>query len=140
MFKKIILITFIFIISTSCFAQDFYVYKVKRVLDGDTLELETQNESPLIKKLGLHVRISNIDTPEKTSKCLKERQLAAQAKKFVENLTLNKEILLINPKWDKYARINAIVNYDGIIIGDELIKRNLAVPYFGEKKQKDWCK
>lgn len=139
MFKKIILITFIFI-STSCFAQDFYVYKVKRVIDGDTLELETTNESPLIKKLGLHVRISNIDTPEKTSKCKKEKQLAAQARKFVEDLTLNKEILLINAKWDKYARINAIVNYDGIIIGDELIKRNLAVPYFGEKKQKDWCK
>ena len=44
-------------------------------------------------------------------------------------------------KWDKFGgRILAIVQVGGLNIADELIKRNLAVPYFGDKKEKDWCK
>lgn len=124
-------------------AKNLYVYKIDKVIDGDTIQLNTRTNSSIIDELGLSVRIYGIDTPEKGSKakCKKERELALVASQFTKDIIGNKEVLIEVKKWDKYGgRILAIVEVDGLNIADELIKRNLAVPYFGEKKVKDWCK
>jgi endonuclease YncB( thermonuclease family) len=123
-----------------------YVYKAIRIIDGDTIALNVENEKPLIQKLGLSVRIRGIDTPEKGSKakCDKERALAEKATKFVNELIGvmgQNELLLSKIRWDKYGgRIDAFVKVNGVDIGKALITRGLAVEYDGKKKTKNWCK
>lgn len=137
----IFLIAFLF--SFKAEATNLYVYKVEKIIDGDTIKLDTSKDGSLLKELGLSVRVYGVDTPEKGSraKCKKERDLAQLATEFTTNLIGNKEVLLDVKKWDKFGgRILAIVQVGGLNIADELLKRNLAVPYFGEKKEKDWCK
>jgi endonuclease YncB( thermonuclease family) len=137
----IFLIAFLF--SFNVEAKNLYVYKVEKITDGDTIKLDTSKDGSLLKELGLSVRIYGVDTPEKGSraKCKKENDLANLATEFTTNLVGKREIMLDVKKWDKFGgRILAIVQVGGLNIADELIKRNLAVPYFGDKKEKDWCK
>ena len=122
-------------------AQEFYVYKPVKITDGDTIKLDVSKESPLIKKLGLSVRIKGIDTPEKApkAKCDKENALGQQATKLTTDLVGNKELLLSQVENDKYGgRIVANVKVGGVDIAQELLKKGLARVYNGEKK-KSWC-
>jgi endonuclease YncB( thermonuclease family) len=132
------------LLATPAQAQEqMYVYKALKVTDGDTIKIDVSKESPLIKKLGLSVRINGIDTPEKGSraKCKKENELAMQATKFTTDLVSNKELLLTSIKWDAYGgRVDAFVKVNGVDIGKALLVRWLAVEYDGKKKNKDWCK
>jgi len=123
-----------------------YVYKAIRIIDGDTIALNVENEKPLIQKIGLSVRIRGIDTPERGSraKCEKERALAEKATKLVNDIVGEmgqNELLLSKVKWDAYGgRIDAFVKVNGVDIGKALLVRGLAVENNGEKKTKDWCK
>jgi endonuclease YncB( thermonuclease family) len=122
-----------------------YVYKAIRIIDGDTIALNVENEKPLIQKIGLNVRIRGIDTPEKgkKAKCDKEKALAEKATKFVNELIGvmgQNELLLSKVRWDAYGgRIDAFVKVNGVDIGKALLVRGLAVEYDGNKKTKDWC-
>jgi endonuclease YncB( thermonuclease family) len=145
LFKMIILVRIIFfyllfLISGNCIASPVYHWEVKRVIDGDTLEVKADF---LPEELNLSVRILGIDTPEKTprAKCQKEDELAQKASKFTKKLIDNAaEIVFSNLKWDKYGgRVLANVNIDGVNLGKELIDAGLAREYRGKKK-KSWCK
>ena len=63
-----IIFLILILLASPAHAQEFYVYKPVKITDGDTIKLDISKESPLIKKLGLSVRIKGIDTPEKGSK------------------------------------------------------------------------
>jgi len=148
-YKSMIIFLILFLFSTTAKAENLdtmYVYKAIRIIDGDTIALNVENEKPLIQKIGLSVRIRGIDTPEKgkKAKCDKERALAEQATKFVNELIGvmgQNELLLSKVRWDKFGgRIDAFVKVNGVDIGKSLIRRGLAVEYDGEKKTKDWCK
>jgi endonuclease YncB( thermonuclease family) len=123
-----------------------YVYKAIKIIDGDTIALNVENEKPLIQKLGLSVRIRGIDTPERGSraKCNKEKALAEKATKLVNDIIGamgQNELLLSKVKWDKFGgRVDAFVKVNGVDIGKALLIRGLAVENNGEKKTKDWCK
>lgn len=123
-----------------------YVYKAIRIIDGDTIALNVENEKPLIQKIGLSVRIRGIDTPERGSraKCDKEKALAEKATKLVNEIMGamgQNELLLSKVRWDKFGgRIDAFVKVNGVDIGKALLVRGLAVENNGEKKTKDWCK
>lgn len=136
-----IIFLILILLASPAHAQEFYVYKPVKITDGDTIKLDVSKESPLIKKLGLSVRIKGIDTPEKGSKakCDKENALGQQATKFTTDLVGNKELLLSEVKNDKYGgRIVANVKVGGVDIAQELLKKGLARVYNGEKK-KSWC-
>ena len=136
-----IIFLIILFLASPAHAQEFYVYKPVKITDGDTIKLDVSKESPLIKKLGLSVRIKGIDTPEKGSKakCNKENALGQQATKFTTELVGNKELLLSQVENDKYGgRIVANVKVGGVDIAQELLKKGLARVYNGEKK-KSWC-
>lgn len=136
------IILFLFLFTTSALAQEeTYTFKPIKVLDGDTIKLDVSDKEPLIKKLGLSVRIKGIDTPEKggDAQCEKENALGQKATKFTTDLVGNKELLLSDIKWDKYGgRIVANVKVEGVDIAEELLKKGLARVYNGEKK-KSWC-
>ena len=136
-----IIFLILILLASPAHAQEFYVYKPVKITDGDTIKLDVSKESPLIKKLGLSVRIKGIDTPEKGSKakCDKENALGQQATKFTTDLVGNKELLLSEVKNDKYGgRIVANVKVGGVDIAQELLKKGFARVYNGEKK-KSWC-
>ena len=136
-----IIFLILILLASPAHAQEFYVYKPVKITDGDTIKLDVSKESPLIKKLGLSVRIKGIDTPEKGSKakCNKENALGQQATKFTTDLVGNKELLLSEVENDHYGgRIVANVKVGGVDIAQELLKKGLARIYNGEKK-KSWC-
>ena len=136
-----IIFLIILFLASPAHAQEFYVYKPVKITDGDTIKLDVSKESPLIKKLGLSVRIKGIDTPEKAprAKCKKESELGQQATKFTTELVGNKELLLSEVENDHYGgRIVANVKVGGVDIAQELLKKGLARVYNGEKK-KSWC-
>ena len=137
-----IIFLILFLLASPSHAQEqMYIYKPVKITDGDTIKLDVSKESPLIKKLGLSVRIKGIDTPEKGSKakCDKENILGQQATVFTTYLIGNKELLLSQVQNDKYGgRIVANVKVGGVDIAQELLKKGLARVYNGEKK-KSWC-
>ena len=136
-----IIFLILILLASPAHAQEFYVYKPVKITDGDTIKLDVSKESPLIKKLGLSVRIKGIDTPEKGSKakCDKENALGQQASKYTTELVGNKELLLSQVENDHYGgRIVANVKVGGVDIAQELLKKGLARVYNGKKK-KSWC-
>ena len=136
-----IIFLILILLASPAHAQEFYVYKPVKITDGDTIKLDVSKESPLIKKLGLSVRIKGIDTPEKAprAKCKKESELEQQATKYTTELVGNKELLLSQVENDHYGgRIVANVKVGGVDVAQELLKKGLARVYNGEKK-KSWC-
>lgn len=136
-----IIFLILILLASPAHAQEFYVYKPVKITDGDTIKLDVSKESPMIKKLGLSVRIKGIDTPEKAprAKCKKESELGQQATKFTTDLVGNKELLLSQVENDHYGgRIVANVKVGGVDIAQELLKKGFARVYNGEKK-KSWC-
>jgi endonuclease YncB( thermonuclease family) len=147
-YKSMIIFLLFLLFSTTTKAENLdtmYVYKAIKIIDGDTIALNVENEKPLIQQIGLSVRIRGIDTPEKgkKAKCDKERALAEKATKLVNEIVGamgQNELLLSKVKWDKFdGRINAFVKVNGVDIGKALLVRGLAVEYDGKKKTKDWC-
>lgn len=120
-----------------------YNWKVIRVLDGDTLEIANEF---LPQELKLFVRIKGIDTPEKAprAKCEQENILAQKASNYtknsIEKAQKNRQKITFSEiKWDKYGgRIIAKVMIDKNDLGQELVRKELARIYNGEKK-KTWC-
>ena len=121
---KILLILFVttgflyyFFLSTP--VQDFITAEVTRVIDGDTLELST----------GEKVRLLGINTPEKGSTNYLE------AKKFTENLVLNKTVRIESFGYDKYDRILAHVFIDDKHLNELILENGLASLYYYEHDQ-----
>lgn len=116
-------------------------YKILRILDGDTVEIEAKF-LPKELKPTLLLRFSGIDTPEigGKAKCLNENRLAQEAKMFVISEIKNAKIVDVKLiKWDKYGgRVIGDVYVDGILLSKKMIAKRFAVPYDGKKKP-DWC-
>lgn len=136
--KLLILLT---ILPTVAIANP-YDFKVKRVIDGDTVEID----APFLpKELGNHlsIRVLGVDTPEKgfRAKCELENTKAVVASMFTDNeVHAAKEIKIIIKGWDKYGgRILGDLVLDGIPLSTKLIQKGFAVPYSGKGQKKDWC-
>lgn len=140
----IFLFSFLFF-SSYVYSEDMNYGSLKNVkyvknYDGDTITFNIPDIHPLFGDK-ISVRVYGIDCPEITGKCVLEKERAKKTKKFTRDFIINaKSIILVDVKRDKYFRILANVNVDGKDLSEELIKNNLAVPYFGEGKKQDWCK
>ena len=111
---------------------------VIEVLDGDTISVSASVW--LEQDIMTHVRLLGVDTPEIKGKCQKEKELARKAKQITVNfLRTSKIIELRNVKRGKYFRIVADVFGDNISLTETLINSGYAVPYYGNKKTKNWC-
>jgi micrococcal nuclease len=98
--------------------------KVISVNDGDTLTI-----SDTIKK-HYKIRLLFIDTPE-----LKQPH-GKQAKAFLSNLVLNKQVTITWTKKDRYKRILGIVTIGAINCNEELLKAGMAWHYKKYSKDK----
>lgn len=101
--------------------QNYEVGIVTRVVDGDTIIVN--NES---------VRMLGINTPEKKEK------YSAEAKRFLENELLDKEVHLYfgKEKYDLYKRKLAYVYYKNENINKKIIENGFANFYFPSGKDK----
>ena len=133
-----LLFTLVLLFATPAFADN---YKILRVLDGDTVEIEAKFLPKELKQT-LLLRMSGIDTPEigGKAKCPNENKLAQEAKSLVIlEIARAKSIDIKLIKWDKYGgRVLGDVYVDGILLSKKLIEKKLAVSYDGKKKP-DWC-
>lgn len=110
----------------ACSADADKNYRVRAVLDGDTIELSN----------GARVRYLGIDTPETRVNIsgdwvFKPEPFAVQAMQMNESLVENKKVTLefdIKKK-DKYGRLLAYVYVDGVMVNEELIKSGFASVY-----------
>jgi endonuclease YncB( thermonuclease family) len=111
-----------------------------RNYDGDTLTVNIPALPQLFGK-NMPVRIKGIDTAEIRARNKCEKEAAIKAKDFVhKKLSEAESIRLIEAERDKYFRILAEIEFDGVLLGELLLNSSLAVVYHGEKKQDvDWC-
>lgn len=86
--------------------------KVIKVLDGDTVELET----------GERLRYLGIDAPEI------DKKLGRQAKEFNSNLVLGRKVRIEfeSVLYDKYDRLLGYVWIDDTLVNERLVKEGLA--------------
>lgn len=134
---------YILFLASSAFADERYLYewKVLRVIDGDTVEIEAPYlPKPLKPKLS--IRVFGVDTPEKgfRGQCDKEKQLGEEATKFTKKLVTEANKIEIElMKWDKFGgRVLGDVIIDGASLTALLISNGYAREYYGDKKQ-SWC-
>lgn len=121
-----------------------YDYRVVRVIDGDTVEVEAPWLPTELRDGGIKLRIYGIDTPEKghLAKCELENTKSLNAKAFVETqIAKAKEVRVWFKEWDKYGgRVVGDVLLDNQWLSLKMIANGYAVDYYGAKKNKDWCK
>lgn len=134
----------LFILTCNAFSADkiyptIIVDQVTSIYDGDTFRVDIKNYPAIIGER-IAIRVNGIDTPEMKGKCQKEKDLARLAKQeTVSLLRTAKLIELRNPQRGKYFRIVADVFADDKSLGKHLIDKQLAVPYDGGTKIKNWC-
>ena len=140
---KSILMALIIGLSFNASAKDYGTYVIEKssiisVYDGDTFYIKIDGCPPVLcERLG--VRIYGIDTPEKRSKCISEKELALQAKDVLSGLIKSGSVIeLHNLQKGKYGRLLGYLYIDGVSYSDLIISKGLAVPYFGGKKN-SWC-
>ncbi len=112
--------------------------QVLRVVDGDTLHVRARIW--LRQDIETMVRLTGLDTPELRGKCPEERDLARQARSFVEQRVEGRTVRLRSIAQDKYGgRVLAVVETEnGEDLAQALIAAGLGRPYDGRARQ-PWC-
>ena len=91
------------------------------VIDGDTIHIEE-------KKIRLH----GIDAPEMKQTCSHKKiawNCGLESKKYLTNLTFNKNIRCESNDKDRYKRYIAICFVDNLNINEEMVKSGWAIAY-----------
>lgn len=140
MMKKVVAFLLFLSIPTLSYSNP-YNYRVIKVIDGDTVEVDAPF-LPVELKQVLKLRITGIDTPEKGSraKCDQERSQAESATRFTQRVVgFSTRHQVYIEGWDKYGgRILGDLILDGKSLKDMLLASGYAKPYDGGKKG-SWC-
>ena len=113
-----------------------YACEVIKVVDGDTSDLNISLGFNIYHKC--RVRLYGIDTPECRTRNKDEKARGKLAKVFVENAIANVNEIIVRTKLKdskgKYGRVLGEILVDSININEELVRKHLAVRYFGQSK------
>ena len=128
----------------SCY--NFRVTKINRVVDGDTIDVTLDLGFSLTKKE--RVRIAGVDTPEKRTRNLEEKELGIDATNWLKDkikdtlagdneLTIRTELV---GGVGKYGRLLGwlYVGDDDYSLNEQMITEGYAWPYDGGTKQKNF--
>ena len=116
---------------------------LKKVIDGDTVRLETIDLGFSVQLHNKSVRINGIDVPEsrinikKYPERAKEKELGLLAKDKLKQWLVG-DITLKSYGTDKYGRVLGDIFCEKGNVAELLKKENLAVDYFGGTKVKKW--
>ena len=124
----------------SCY--NFRVVKVDKVLDGDTIEVTIDLGFDLYKKE--RVRIAGVDTPEKRTRNLEEKELGIDAtnwlKKELEDVLAGDDELIVRTELHggvgKYGRLLGwlYVGDEQVSLNEQMITQGYAHAYDGGTK------
>ena len=113
-----------------------YSCKVKRVVDGDTVDVVLNLGFDIMYKS--RIRLYGIDTPESRTRNLDEKARGKMAGAFLTEAVEEGEKVVIQTKLKdskgKYGRVLGDVVVDGKNINQAMIKCHLAVAYHGQSK------
>jgi endonuclease YncB( thermonuclease family) len=128
----------------SCY--NFRVIKINRVVDGDTIDVTIDLGFDLFKKE--RVRVAGVDTPEKRTRNLEEKELGIDAtnwlKKNLEEAISGEEDLIIRTELvggvGKYGRLLGwlYISDSELSINELMIEEGYAWAYDGGTKQKNF--
>lgn len=123
-----------------CIAASFTNVVYIDAYDGDTFTVNLKDLPDIFGK-SIPVRISHIDAAELKTNNPCELKAAIKARELIRELLKNsKTITLLNVKRDKYFRILADVDVDGVNLASKLLEVKFAYPYEGGTKKKiKWC-
>ena len=108
------------------------------VIDGDTFRVDIRGW-PAVAGENIPVRVYGVDTPEIRGQCDEEKERAVQAREYVEDLLFQaRRIELYNLDRDKYFRLVADVDIDGLDLTSALIESGHGRPYSGGTRL-GWC-
>lgn len=112
----------------------FYSAEVKKIIDGDTLDIVIDLGFDTLRKC--RVRLYGVNTPESRTSNIEEKKLGLAAKEFTEqwisNLGAKIKIQTILDKNEKYGRILAMVwDNNGNCLNKDIINMGFAREYFG---------
>ena len=120
--------------------------KINRVVDGDTIDVTIDLGFDLNKKE--RVRVAGVDTPEKRTRDLEEKELGIDAtnwlKKELEDVLDGDDELIIRTELvggvGKYGRLLGwlYVGDDQVSLNEQMIEQGYAWPYDGGTKQKNF--
>jgi len=111
---------------------------VLRVVDGDSVEVRAQLWPGL--EIRMLVRLRGVDAPELRARCPVERQLAKQARAYLEQRLAAGVVELHDIRHDKYrGRVTARMLVDATDVGTDLVAHELTRPYSGKGPRKSWC-
>ena len=114
-----------------------YRCKVKRVVDGDTVDVDID----LGFGVWLHkerVRVLGIDTPESRTRDKEEKKYGLAAKAFVKDFFKIGDVTLTTKKYDakgKFGRILGDFKCNGRTLSKVMIEMHHAVEYHGQSKE-----
>ena len=128
----------------SCY--NFRVIEINKVLDGDTIDVTIDLGFDLYKKE--RVRVAGVDTPEKRTRDLEEKELGIDAtnwlKEKLEGALAGDDDLVIRTELvggvGKYGRLLGWLYLgDGSVsLNEQMIEEGYAWSYDGGTKQKDF--
>lgn len=112
--------------------------EVRRVLDGDTLEVSARIW--LGQEVETKVRLAGIDAPELRGACEAERAAARAAQAWLDARLVGASVRLVDVRFDKYGgRVLArVLDAEGRDVGDALVTEGLARAYDGRRRA-PWC-
>jgi len=97
-------------------ANQTFVAKVTRIIDGDTMEVLFQNKP-------VKIRLAHIDCPEKRGK----QPFGNNAKLALSDLCFGQMVTVQGENYDRYKRLIAvIINNKKQIVNQEMVKQGMA--------------
>ena len=120
--------------------------QIDKVLDGDTIDVTIDLGFDLFKKE--RVRVAGVDTPEKRTRDLEEKELGIDAtnwlKKELEDVLAGDDELIVRTELHggvgKYGRLLGwlYVGDEELSLNEQMIEQGYAWAYDGGTKQKDF--
>jgi len=114
----------------------YFVKSIDRIVDGDTIDISIDLGFDLTKKE--RVRLAGIDTTEKRTKNLKEKEMGYQATEFLEMHLMEASKLTVRTEKDgKFGRMLGWLyksDKDTMSINQIMIDKGYAWPYDGGTK------
>ena len=121
---------------------EYYVKKVTKVVDGDTIDVEIDLGFDI--SFSSRVRLAGIDTPESRTTDKMEKALGLEAKAYLKReIEAAKTVVIKTEKMDsseKYGRILGWLFLDGseVSMNEKMIQDGHAWGYLGDTKVKDF--
>jgi micrococcal nuclease len=121
---------------------EYYVKKVTKVVDGDTIDVDIDLGFDI--SFSSRVRLAGIDTPESRTTDKMEKALGLESKEYLKKaIDASKTFVIKTEKMDsseKYGRILGWLFLDGskISVNEQMIAEGYAWGYLGDTKVKDF--